>query len=148
VSAGDIARLMEVRRLPVVVRGVPRGDDAKRCVDAGAQGVIVSNKGGRQLDRVLPPALALPEVALTVGESVEVYVDGGTRCGADVLTALALGARAVFVGRPVLWALSVGGAGAVADLMTELQRDFTETLTLAGCDALAAASPDLLRIPS
>ena len=91
--------------MPVVVKGVLRGDDALDCAAAGAAGVWVSNHGGRQLDGVLTTAEALPEVAAAVGGRAEVYVDGGVRTGVDVLRALALGARAVFVGRPALWSL-------------------------------------------
>ena len=96
--------------LPVVVKGVLRADDAIACVDAGASGVVVSNHGGRQLDTVVATADALAEVAGAVGDRAEVYVDGGIRRGTDVLKALALGARAVLIGRPVLWGLAVEGS--------------------------------------
>ncbi len=95
--------------LPVLVKGVLRGDDARLAVEAGAAGVIVSNHGGRQLDGAIAGADALPEVAAAVGGQAEVYVDGGVRRGTDVVKALALGARAVLVGRPVLWGMACGG---------------------------------------
>ena len=108
-----IGWLAERTGLPVLVKGVLRGDDAKRIADAGAAGVIVSNHGGRQLDGAIPTAQALPDVAEALaGTGVEVYVDGGIRRGEHILTALSLGARAVLVGRPALWSLTVGGSAA------------------------------------
>src|SRR5215471_2906032 len=118
--------------VPVLVKGVLRADDARACVAAGAAGVIVSNHGGRQLDRAVPTALALPAVAAELGSSVPVFADGGLRTGADVLTALGLGARAVFLGRPVLWALTCGGADGVRDLLTGLTGDLAHAMALAG----------------
>ncbi|MFI7061989.1 alpha-hydroxy acid oxidase [Kribbella sp. NPDC050124] len=131
--------------LPVVVKGVLRGDDAKRCADAGAAGVIVSNHGGRQLDGAIPTAQALPEVAEALaGTSTEVYVDGGIRRGEHILAALALGARAVFVGRPALWALTVGGSAGVTRLLTELGDELEHCLRLVGCPTPADLTPDLV----
>ena len=95
-----IAWLREQSGLPVIVKGVLRGDDARRCLEAGASAVVVSNHGGRQLDGAVATARALPEVVASVGDDGEVYVDGGIRSGVDVLRALALGARAVLIGRP------------------------------------------------
>src|SRR5438034_5702473 len=121
----------------VLVKGVLRADDARACVAAGAAGVIVSNHGGRQLDRALPTALALPAVAAELDSSAVVFADGGLRTGEDVLTALGLGARAVFLGRPVLWALACGGADGVAGLLTGLTGDLAHAMALAGAAALA-----------
>ena len=117
-----------------MVKGVLRGDDAVRCLDAGAEAIYVSNHGGRQLDRAVDTATALREVVAAVGDRAEVYVDGGIRAALDVLAALALGARAVFVGRPALYALAVGRcprrrAAAHASCPSEL----AEALVLAGC---------------
>lgn len=128
----DLGWLHGVTGLPVVVKGVLRPDDARRCVDAGAAAVWVSNHGGRQLDRALPTAAALPAVVAEVGAEVEVYVDGGIRSGLDVLAALSLGAHAVFLGRPPVWALLDGEAG-VARLHAELRVEVSEALRLAGC---------------
>jgi 4-hydroxymandelate oxidase len=128
----DIGWLAGVSGLPVVVKGVLRADDARRCVDAGAAAVWVSNHGGRQLDRALPTAQALPPVVEAVGGGAEVYVDGGIRSGLDVLAALSLGADAAFLGRAPVWALAEGEAG-VARLHEELGRDLVEALRLAGC---------------
>jgi 4-hydroxymandelate oxidase len=128
----DLGWLAEVSGLPVVVKGVLRADDARRCAQAGARAVWVSNHGGRQLDRAATTASALAAVVAEVGEGAEVYVDGGVRSGLDVLAALALGADAVFLGRPPLWALVEGEAG-VATLHAELRDEVTEALRLAGC---------------
>ena len=130
--------------LPVVVKGVLRADDARRCVDAGASAVWVSTHGGRQLDRAVPTAEALRGVVAAVGESAEVYVDGGLRTGLDVLAALSLGARAAFLGRPAAYALVEGEAG-VRRLLSELAAQLVEGLRLAGCrhlgDTRGIASP-------
>jgi 4-hydroxymandelate oxidase len=144
VTARDVARLAEITGLPVVTKGVLRGDDARSCVDAGAAAVVVSNHGGRQLDGVIPTAWALPEVVAAVGDQVEVYVDGGVRTGRDVLRALALGARAAWLGRPVLWALAAGGADGVAELLDGFSVSVGEALLLAGCPSPADVAPDLI----
>jgi 4-hydroxymandelate oxidase len=143
VSLDDIGWLREAAGVPVVVKGVLRGDDALRCLEAGAEAVYVSNHGGRQLDRAVTTASALREVVAAVGDRAEVYVDGGIWSGLDALAALALGAHAVFVGRPVLWALGAGGASGVTHLLDELRAELKESLELAGC-ASPADAPDLL----
>jgi 4-hydroxymandelate oxidase len=139
-----IERLAEASGLPVLVKGVLRGDEAARCVDAGASGVIVSNHGGRQLDRAVPSALALPDVLAAVGERVPVLVDGGIRSGTDVLVALALGARAVLVGRPVLWALAAGGAAAVTSLLDGLTADLRHVMAVAGAATPGDLDPSMV----
>ncbi|MGZ0150893.1 alpha-hydroxy acid oxidase [Kribbella sp. WER1] len=140
-----IGWLAERTGLPVVVKGVLRGDDAKRCADAGAAGVIVSNHGGRQLDGSIPTAQALPEVAEAVaGSNVELYVDGGIRRGEHILTALTLGARAVFVGRPALWALTVDSAPGVTRLLTDLAEELAHSLRLSGHASPRSLTPDLI----
>ncbi|WBQ06331.1 alpha-hydroxy acid oxidase [Kribbella sp. CA-293567] len=140
-----IGWLAERTGLPVLVKGVLRGDDAKRCSEAGAAGVIVSNHGGRQLDGAISTAQALPEVAAALaGTSTELYIDGGIRRGEHVLTALALGARAVLLGRPALYALSVGGAAGVTRLLTELGAELEHAMRLVGSPTLADLTPDLL----
>ena len=140
-----IGWLAERTGLPVVVKGVLRGDDAKRCADAGAAGIIVSNHGGRQLDGSIPTAQALPEVAEAVaGSNLEVYVDGGIRRGEHVLAALALGARAVFVGRPALWSLTVGSSEGVTRLLTDLSTELDHTLRLIGVSTPSSLTPDLV----
>jgi len=129
----DVEWLGRVSGLPVVVKGVLRADDARRCVDAGAAAVWVSNHGGRQLDQAAATADRVRAVTAAVGDACEVYVDGGVRTGRHALAALALGARAVFLGRPPVYALAADGADGVARLLDELDEELEETLRLAGC---------------
>ena len=131
--------------LPVVVKGVCRGDDARRAVEHGARAVVVSNHGGRQLDTAPPTCDALPHVVDAVGDICEVYVDGGIRRGSDVLKALALGARTVWVGRPILWGLSVGGEEGAINVLEILRRELDEAMLLCGCAKLADIGRALLR---
>jgi 4-hydroxymandelate oxidase len=133
----DIGWLARLGGVPVLVKGVLRADDARACLTAGAAGVIVSNHGGRQLDRAVPTALALPAVAAELSAFAPVFADGGLRTGEDVLTALGLGARAVFLGRPVLWALACGGADGVRDLLIGMTSDLAHVMALAGAATLA-----------
>ncbi|GAB3424880.1 alpha-hydroxy acid oxidase [Flindersiella endophytica] len=145
VGLAEIAWLHDISGgLPVVVKGILRADDARASIDAGAAAIWVSNHGGRQLDGAIPTAVALPEVVAAVGSEVEVYVDGGLRNGRDVLRALAMGARAAFLGRPVLWALAAGGSDGVRDLLTNLTNEVTEALALSGSPTIADATSDLL----
>jgi 4-hydroxymandelate oxidase len=140
VTAADIGWLAEISGLPVVVKGVLRPDDALACAAAGAAAIIVSNHGGRQLDGAIPTAWALPGVVAAVRAShgaLPVYVDGGIRAGLDVLAAIALGASAVFVGRPVIWALACGGAEGVRELLTGLTDDLAHVMALAGAASVA-----------
>ncbi|WP_409332067.1 alpha-hydroxy acid oxidase [Trujillonella humicola] len=138
----DVARFGRLSGLPVVVKGVLRGDDAAACVAAGAAAVWVSAHGGRQADPVVATAHALPEVVEAVGGTAEVYVDGGVRAGSDVLTALALGARAVFVARPAIWGLATGGADGVRAVLDGLSAQLTTTMTLCGLDDVTAVPRD------
>ena len=128
----DIGWLAGLTSLPVVVKGVQRADDAVRCVDAGAAAVIVSNHGARQLADAPPTADILREVVDAVGDRAEVYVDGGLRRAPDVVKALALGARAVFIGRPSLWALAAGGADGVASLLQWYESELRRAMALCG----------------
>jgi 4-hydroxymandelate oxidase len=141
----DIGRFGELSGLPVVVKGVLRGDDAQLCVQAGAAAVWVSAHGGRQVDPAVASADALPEVVDAVGDEVEVYVDGGIRSGADALVALALGARAVFVGRPVIWGLATGGDGGVSGVLAALAGELAHTMVLCGLPEAAAVPRDAVR---
>jgi len=134
--------------LPVVVKGVLRGDDAHACIEAGAAAVVVSNHGGRQLDGAIATARALPEVVEAVAGRGEVYVDGGIRRGVDVLRALALGARAVMIGRPVLWGLACGGAAGVGAVLGSLEEQLREAAALAGAATVAEITPDLVVRPA
>ncbi|CAA9360711.1 MAG: L-lactate dehydrogenase [uncultured Nocardioidaceae bacterium] len=140
----DIAWLAGQCELPVVVKGVLHPADARRCVDAGAAAVWVSNHGGRQLDRVVPTADALPAICAEVAGAAEVYVDGGVRRGTDALVAAALGARAAFLGRPALFALAADGSEGVGRVLQELASELTEALRLVGCPSLEGLPDDLL----
>lgn len=134
--------------LPVVVKGVLRGDDARRAVDAGAAAVQVSNHGGRQLDGAVPSAWALGEVVAAVGDDVPVLVDGGVRRGFDVVAALAMGATAVAVGKPVLWGLAVDGAAGVQRVVDTLVDEVEHVMRLVGAGSVGDLTPDLLVGPS
>jgi 4-hydroxymandelate oxidase len=132
----DLDWLCGCTRLPVVVKGVCRGDDARRAAEHGAKAVVVSNHGGRQLDTAPATCEVLPHVVEAVGERCEVYVDGGIRRGSDVLKAIALGARAVLVGRPVLWGLAVDGQQGATQVLEILRRELDEAMLLCGCTRL------------
>lgn len=140
----DLAWLAERSGLPIVAKGVLTADAARRCMDAGAQAVIVSNHGGRQLDGVVATADALTEVVDAVGGQGEVYVDGGIRRGTDVLKALALGARAVLIGRPAIWGLATGGAPGAAAVLGHLAAELGLSMALAGAPTLAALDPGMV----
>ena len=146
VTFDEIGVVRERWGLPVVVKGIHRGDDARRCIDAGASAVWVSNHGGRQLDGAVASADALTDVVEAVRDidGVEVYVDGGIRRGTDVLKALALGAQAVFVGRPVIWGLAVAGAGGVESVLTGFASEFALAMALSGCTSVSELTPDLV----
>ena len=133
----DVGRFASDSGLPVVVKGVLTPEDARRAVDSGAAGIVVSNHGGRQLDTVLSGADALPAVVEEAGDELDVLVDGGIRRGTDVLKALALGARAVLIGRPVLWGLAVGGEQGVARVLELLLGEIDTALMLAGAPRAA-----------
>jgi 4-hydroxymandelate oxidase len=144
----DVAWLRSLSELPVVIKGVITGEDAARAAEAGAAAVSVSNHGGRQLDGD-PAALdALPEVVDAVGHRIEVFMDGGVRRGTDVLCALALGARAVLVGRPQLWGLACGGEAGVAKVLDVLGGDLALAMRLAGVRTVADIDRSLVARPS
>ncbi|HEX3526828.1 MAG TPA: alpha-hydroxy acid oxidase [Thermoanaerobaculia bacterium] len=139
--------LRSITRLPVVLKGVLAAEDARLAVEHGAAGVIVSNHGGRQLDGTVAPCDALPEIAEAVAraaDTAEVYVDGGIRRGVDVLKALALGARAVLIGRPYLWALAAEGEAGVLRLLHMLRDELQRSLALAGCPRVRDVRPSLI----
>jgi 4-hydroxymandelate oxidase len=144
INLDTIGWLREMSGLPVLVKGVLRADDAAACVAAGAAGVIVSNHGARQLDRAVSTVSALPAVVDAIGSNSTVLVDGGVRTGVDVLIALALGAQAVCIGRPVLWALASEGAAGVSALLNALRDDLVHAMMLAGVRSIAEITPDLI----
>ena len=140
----DLEWLVKRSPIPVIVKGVMRADDARRCVDLGARAVIVSNHGGRHLDTTITTADALGDVAAALSGKAEVYVDGGIRRGTDIVKALALGARAVLVGRPPIWGLAVNGADGVAAVMRHLREDLLRAMQLCGINAPSEATRDLV----
>lgn len=144
VTHRDIDWVRSICDLPVVVKGIVRRDDAVRAIDSGASGIVVSNHGGRQLDTSVTTARALPRIVDAVAGRGEVYVDGGIRRGVDVLKALALGARAVLLGRPVLWGLAVGGEQGVHDVLQLLYNEVDLAMALAGCRSIADITSDLI----
>ncbi|MFL6164373.1 MAG: alpha-hydroxy acid oxidase [Jatrophihabitantaceae bacterium] len=135
----DLEWLRSRTRLPLLIKGILDPADADRAVRLGADGVVVSNHGGRQLDGAPASIEALAEVVAEVGDRCPVLLDSGIRDGTDVLRALALGATAVLLGRPMLWALAAGGAAGAGHALELLAADLTDTLTLAGCRTPAAA---------
>ncbi|NWV42720.1 HAOX2 oxidase, partial [Grantiella picta] len=132
VTWNDIYWLQSLTRLPVIIKGILTREDAELAVRHGVQGIIVSNHGGRQLDEVPATIDALVEVVEAVRGRVEVYVDGGIRKGSDVLKALALGAKCVFIGRPALWGLAYKGEDGLQDVLRILQDEFRLSMALAG----------------
>ena len=140
----DLEWLQSLSPLPLVVKGILRGDDAIRAVEHGAKAVIVSNHGGRQLDGAIASIDALSEVVAAVGDKAEVLVDGGIRRGTDVLKALALGAKAVLLGRPVLWGLAVGGEAGVQHAIELLRDELDLAIALSGCAKLKDIDPTLV----
>jgi 4-hydroxymandelate oxidase len=141
----DIGWLAGLCDLAVVVKGVQRADDALRCVEAGAAGIVVSNHGARQLADAPATADIVGEIAEAVGDRAEVYVDGGIRRAPDVMKALALGARAVLIGRPSLWALAAGGADGVASLLRWYETELRRTMALCGTASIEGIDRSLVR---
>lgn len=142
---GDLEWLVAASGLPVFVKGIHRADDARRAVSAGATGIIVSNHGGRQLDTVPATIEMLPAIAAEVGAEAELLLDGGVRRGTDVIKALALGARGVLLGRPVLWGLAAGGEEGVRRTLRMLQEELREAMALCGAASIGDIGPELIR---
>jgi len=133
---------------PLVVKGVHTGDVARQAVDAGADAIVVSNHGGRQLDGVAASLRVLPEVAAAVGDRVDVLMDGGVRRGGDIVKALSLGARAVLIGRAYAWALGAAGGPGVARAIEILTTDLTRTMRLLGCASVNALDTSFVETPA
>ncbi|HEY9774144.1 MAG TPA: alpha-hydroxy acid oxidase [Planktothrix sp.] len=140
----DLEWMVSITKLPVLVKGILRGDDAVRAIECGARGIIVSNHGGRQLDTAIATIEALPEVVEAAGAKAEILMDGGVRRGTDVLKALALGAKAVLLGRPILWGLAIAGPQGPAHVLQMLRGEFELAMALSGCPTLQSISDDLL----
>jgi 4-hydroxymandelate oxidase len=143
----DVDWLANQTSLPIVVKGLVRPDDAQRAVDHGARAIAVSNHGGRQLDTAPPTAHVLPAIIEQVGAQAEVLVDGGIRRGTDVIKALAMGARAVMIGRPVIWGLAVDGQQGIENVFETLRLELLEAMALCGCPDIPSIGTDLLGPP-
>ncbi|HTK09080.1 MAG TPA: alpha-hydroxy acid oxidase [Ktedonobacteraceae bacterium] len=137
--------LRSITSLPVLLKGILTADDALLACEHGIDGIIVSNHGGRQLDGAVASIDALPEIVQAVAGKCEVYMDGGIRRGTDVLKALALGARAVLIGRPVLWGLAMNGSAGVQHVLELLRSELSLAMTLAGCPALTEIRHSLIQ---
>jgi isopentenyl diphosphate isomerase/L-lactate dehydrogenase-like FMN-dependent dehydrogenase len=142
----SISWLRSITSLPILLKGILTAEDALLAVEHGAAGIIVSNHGGRQLDSALASIEALPEIVEAVAGRCEVYVDGGIRRGTDILKALALGARAVLVGRPVLWGLAVSGAEGAYHVLELLRKELELAMALSGRPTLKSIDRTLLKI--
>ncbi|HEX5107836.1 MAG TPA: alpha-hydroxy acid oxidase [Vicinamibacterales bacterium] len=144
----DMRWMRDAWRGRFVVKGVHTGDDARRAIDAGADAVVVSNHGGRQLDGVAASLRALPEVVSAAGGQAEVLMDGGIRRGSDIVKALCLGARAVLIGRAYAWALGAAGEPGVARAIEILRADLVRTLRLLGCRSIGELDRSYVEVPS
>jgi L-lactate dehydrogenase (cytochrome) len=147
VTWDDLRWMRDAWKGPVVVKGVHTGDDARRAIDVGADAVVVSNHGGRQLDGVPASLRALPEVLDAVNGRIEVLMDGGIRRGGDVVKAICLGARAVLVGRAYAWALGAAGGPGVARAIDILRTDVIRTMRLLGCPSISRLDTTYIDVP-
>ncbi|XP_070566201.1 2-Hydroxyacid oxidase 2-like [Ptychodera flava] len=140
----DIAWVKTMTRLPIILKGIMTIEDALLAAEHKVQGIVVSNHGGRQLDGVPASIDVLSDIVDAVGDKLEVYVDSGIRTGTDVLKALALGARAVFIGRPVLYGLACNGEEGVKAVLQILRDELSRAMALTGCSRISDISRDLL----
>jgi 4-hydroxymandelate oxidase len=140
----DIEEICGWTSLPVVVKGVLRADDAVRCAEHGASGIVVSNHGGRQLDGAIATIEALPAIADEAGDQLEILLDSGVRRGSDVLGALALGASAVLLGRPAMYGLCIDGEEGVAEVLRQIRDELAIAMHLTGCAGVGHVTRDLI----
>jgi lactate 2-monooxygenase len=145
ITWGDLPWLRSRTRLPILLKGVLHPDDARRALDEGVDGVVVSTHGGRQVDRSVSALDALPDVVAAVAGRAPVLLDSGVRSGADVFTAVALGAHAVLLGRPFAWGLGLGGEDGVRQVVSDVLGEFDLTLGLTGHTAVGQLGPEVLR---
>jgi len=148
VSWHDLGWIREAWKGRIVIKGVHTGEDARRAMDLGADALVVSNHGGRQLDGVAPTLRVLPEVLASVGDRIEILLDGGIRRGSDIVKALCLGARAVLVGRAYAYGLGAAGGAGVARAIEILRTDLARTLKLLGCASLAELDRSFVDVPA
>ena len=147
VTWADISWLRNLWQGKLILKGILDVNDASEAVRVGADGIVVSNHGGRQLDTAPASIAALPAIARAVGSQTEVLMDGGVRSGVDIFKALALGARGVLIGRPWAWALAAQGQAGVSQLLAHWQRELLLTMTLAGVTRIADINPSHLITP-
>lgn len=140
----DLEWLRSITKLPIILKGILRADDARRAHDHGAAAIVVSNHGGRQLDTVPASIDVLPEIAAEIGNAMPILLDSGIRRGTDVLKALALGANAVMIGRPVMWGLAVDGEEGVRRVLEIIQEELDTAMALCGCPSLNDIDADLI----
>ena len=140
-----VAWLRSITRLPILLKGILDPDDARQAAAIGADAIVVSNHGGRQLDGATPSIVALPEVAEAVGGRIPVLMDGGIRRGTDVLKAIALGARAVLIGRAYLWGLAADGEAGVTAVLALLRDELRLAMALAGRPTIASIDQSAVR---
>jgi isopentenyl diphosphate isomerase/L-lactate dehydrogenase-like FMN-dependent dehydrogenase len=143
----DLRWIRDAWNGPIVIKGIHTGDDTQRAVDAGADALVISNHGGRQLDGVAPTLQILPEVVASVGDRIEVLLDGGIRRGSDIVKALCLGARAVMIGRAYAYGLGAAGEIGVARAIEILRADLIRTLKLLGCASIADLDRSFIDVP-
>jgi L-lactate dehydrogenase (cytochrome) len=148
VSWDDFPWIREAWQGPIVVKGAHTADDARRAVDVGAAAVVVSNHGARQLDGVSPTIRVLPEVVAAVGQQTEVLLDGGIRCGGDVVKAICLGAKAVLIGRAYAYGLGAAGEAGVTRAIDILRTDVVRTMKLLGCGSIGALDRSFVDPPA
>ena len=144
-SWGEIEWLRRTTRLKIVLKGIMHPDDARIAVECGADALLISNHGGRQLDTVPAAIELLPPILDAVGGSIPLLVDGGIRRGTDIVKALALGASAVAIGRPVLWALAIAGFNGVVQVLETMRSEVDCALALCGCSSPRDLSSSLVR---
>jgi L-lactate dehydrogenase (cytochrome) len=147
VTWDDLKWIRQAWNGPIVIKGIHTAEDAKRAVDMGADALVVSNHGGRQLDGVAPTLRVLPEVVTAVGDRIEVLLDGGIRRGSDIVKAVCLGARAVMAGRAYAYGLGAAGGAGVSRAIDILRADLVRTLKLLGCASVAELDRTYVDIP-
>jgi len=140
----DIAWLRSLWPGQLLIKGILTADDAREAREVGADGVVVSNHGGRQLDGVSSTISKLPGIASAVGKDIEVFMDGGVRSGIDVVKAVALGARGVLIGRPWVWAVAARGEKGLSDLLEVYRSEIAKAMALMGVNSLAELNPELV----
>ncbi|XP_029837157.4 hydroxyacid oxidase 1 [Ixodes scapularis] len=140
----DVSWLRSITKLPVILKGITTADDAEKAISHGVSAIIVSNHGGWLLDGVAATIEILPEIVSAVRGRVEVYLDGGVRRGTDVVKALALGAKAVFVGRPAVWGLAYNGEAGVRKMLAILREEVDRSLALMGCSSVDQLCPEMV----